>query len=181
MKLTVTGRHLTVSPAAHDQVERQLRRLERLLGDSALSAQCILSREGLEHTCELTIHARGDHTLYAKGKHGRLQQAVSGAAQKVGQQAQKLKDKWKSRRKGATAAAGRRSATVTVEPEAAAPKARVVRSRANAVKPLTLDDAVLALESSRDGVVVFRQADTGGVAIVYRRPDGRVGLVEPEA
>ncbi|HSG01672.1 MAG TPA: ribosome-associated translation inhibitor RaiA [Vicinamibacterales bacterium] len=180
MKLTVTGRHLTVSPAARDQVERQLRRLERLLGDSALSAQCVLSREGVEHTCELTIHARGDHTLYAKARHGRLQQAVSGAAQKVGQQAQKLKDRWKSRRKGATAAAGRRAAAPVVEPEPA-PKARVVRSRANAVKPLTLDDAVLALESSRDGVVVFRQADTGGVAIVYRRPDGRVGLVEPEA
>jgi len=177
MKLTVTGRHMTVSRAAQQQVEKQLRRLDRLLGDSALSAQCVIGREGIAYTCELTIHARGDHNLHAKAKDPRLQVAVSGAAQKAGQQAQRLKDRWKSRRKGAVAARG----VEAPEPDRETALPRVVRSRSKAVKPLTLDDAVLALETSRDGVVVFRHAETGAVAIVYRRPDGRVGLVEPEA
>jgi len=179
MKLTVTGRHLTVSPTAHQQVERQLRRLERMLGDSALSAQCVIGREGIAYTCELTIHARGDHMLHARAKHARLQVAVSGAAQKAGQQAQKLKGRWKTRRKGGSGP--KRELAPAPEPASDAPRARIVRSKASAVKPLTLDDAVLALETSRDGVVVFRHAETGAVAIVYRRPDGRVGLVEPEA
>jgi putative sigma-54 modulation protein len=177
MKLTVTGRHMTVSPAAHEQVQRQLKRLERLLGDSALTAQCIIGREGNEYVCDLTVHARGDHMLHAKARHTRLQTAVSGAAQKAGQQAQKLKERWKSRRKGG----GPAVPVAAVEPAPPTSKPRIVRSRASAVKPLTLEDAVLALETSREGVVVFRQADTGSVAIVYRRPDGRVGLVEPEA
>jgi putative sigma-54 modulation protein len=56
-----------------------------------------------------------------------------------------------------------------------------VRSKAAAAKPLSLDDALLALEASRDGIVVFRHAESGAVAVVFRRPDGRVGLVEPEA
>ena len=177
MTVTVTGRHMTVSPAAHNQVERQLQRLDRLLGDAALSAQCVIGRDGVEYTCEVTLHARGDHTLYARARHGRLPAAVSGAAQKVSQQAQRLKDRWTRRRKGA----GVPRLAVPPAAEPAGPGPRVVRARAHAAKPLSLDDAVLALESSREGVVVFRQAETGSVAIVYRRPDGRVGLVEPEA
>jgi putative sigma-54 modulation protein len=179
MTVTVTGRHMTVSPAAHNQVERQLQRLDRLLGDAALSAQCVIGRDGVEYTCEVTLHARGDHTLYARARHARLPSAVSGAAQKVSQQAQRLKDRWTRRRKGA--GVPRLAVPPAPEPVPAGLRPRVVRARAHAVKPLSLDDAILALESSREGVVVFRQAETGSVAIVYRRPDGRVGLVEPEA
>jgi putative sigma-54 modulation protein len=178
MKLTVTGRHLTVSPTIREQVQRQLRRLDRLLGDSALRAQCVIGREGSDYTCELTVHARGDHQLHARGRHTRLQTAVSGAAQKAGQQAQKLKDRWKSRRKGGGPA---RAPVASPDPVPAPTKPRIVRSRLSAVKPLTLEDAILTLEGSREGVVVFRRADSGSVAIVYRRPDGHVGLVEPEA
>ncbi len=179
MKLTVTGRHMSVSPATRDQVQRQMRKLDRLLGEAALSAQCVLGREGNEYTCELTVHARGDHRLHARARHARLQTAVSGAAQKAGQQAQKLKERWKSRRKGGSPSP--RTSPVAREAPAVPSRSSVVRSRASAVKPLALEDAVLALEASRDGLVVFRQAETGAVAIVYRRPDGRVGLIEPEA
>ena len=42
-------------------------------------------------------------------------------------------------------------------------------------------NAILALEGARDGVVAFRQAEGGSLAVVYRRSDGRVGLIEPES
>lgn len=181
MKLVVTGRHMTVSPAAHEQIKRQLRRLQRLLGDSVVSAQCIISREGKDYSAELTLHARGDNMLHATARHARLETAVSGAAKKVGQQAQKVKDRWKSRRKGSRGRPAAPAATAgepAQAPASAGP--RVVRARISA-KPLTIDDAILALEGSRDGVVVFRQTDSGSVAIVFRRPDGKVGLVDTGA
>ena len=176
MTITVTGRHMTVPAAAESAVEKQMARLERLLGDAALSAQCVIGRDGVHYTCEITLHARGDHVLHAKARHGVLRTAVSGAAQKAGQQAQKLKDRWKTRRKGE--ARGRRREPV--EAPVVRPVPRIVRAAVRAVKPLSVDDAVLALEGSAEGVVVFRHAETDAVAIVYRRPDGRVGLVEPE-
>ncbi len=181
MKLVVTGRHMTVSPAAHEQIKRQMRRLQRLLGDSAVSAQCIIGREGKDYSAELTLHARGDNMLHATARHAQLATAVSGAAKKVGQQAQRVTDRWKSRRKGSR---GRPAVPSPASGESAQPAAssppRVVRSRVSA-KPLTIDDAILVLESSRDGVVVFRQADSGSVAMVFRRPDGKVGLVDTGA
>jgi putative sigma-54 modulation protein len=169
---------MTVSDATRTQIDRKLRRLDRLLGDSAVSAQCIVEREKNAYQCELTVHARGDHMLHANARHARLDAAVTAVVQKLGQQAQKLKDRWKTRRRSGTP---RQVAVPAGEPAPAAAGPRVIRSRARTVKPLTVDDAVLALQAGTQEFLVFRNADTGTIAVVHRRPDGHVGLIEPEA
>lgn len=101
MKLTVTGRHVTVSQTTRQTLERKLRRVDRLLQERAISAQCIIAREREAYVCELTLHARGDHMLHGVGKHPRLPGALADAVDKVALQAQKLTDRWKTRRKSA--------------------------------------------------------------------------------
>ena len=99
MKLTVTGRHVAIAETNRQLIGRKLRRLERMLNDSAVSAQCVIGRERELYVCEVTLHARGDHTLHGLARHARLATAISGAMDKVGQQAQRLVDRWKTRRK----------------------------------------------------------------------------------
>jgi putative sigma-54 modulation protein len=178
MKLLVTGRRMTVSDATRSQIDRKLSRLDRLLGDSAVSAQCIIEREKNAYLCELTVHARGDHMLHANARHARLETAVTAVVQKLSQQAQRLKDRWKTRRKSGPA---RRAAGPAPEPVSVPAGPRVIRSRSRSVRPLTVDAAVVALQAGDQPFLVFRHADTGGIAIVHRRPDGHVGLIEPEA
>jgi len=48
------------------------------------------------------------------------------------------------------------------------------------IKPLTVDEAVGALDLKRRGVVVFRNLETERVNVLYRREDGNLGLIEPE-
>src|SRR5438132_1676955 len=99
MRFSVTGRHLTVADDVRQQIERKLRRLERLLDDSAVSAQCVIWQERQVYVCELTVHARGDHMMHGLGRGGRLLVAASTAIEKVEQQAKRLKDRWKTRRR----------------------------------------------------------------------------------
>ena len=99
MRLTVTGRHVAIALATRQDISRKLHRLERVLNDSAVSAQCVIARERASHVCELTVHARGDHVLHGVGRHARLPAAVGAAADKVGRQAKRLVDRWKTRRK----------------------------------------------------------------------------------
>lgn len=175
MQLTVTGRHLVVSDAVRQQIERKLERIHRLLNDSAVSAQCVIARERNQAVCELTLHARGDHTLVGVGRHARMPGAIAAAVDKVAQQAQKLAGRWKSRRK----AGGKRDLeAIAIEPPSLQPKLRVIRSRGYAIKSLTVDDAVLALERTDQPFVVFRRASSDAVAVVFRRPDGHFGLID---
>ncbi len=99
MKLTVTGRRLAITEAQRLDIRRKIARLERVLNESAVSAQCVVEHERVAFVCELTVHARGDHILHGVGRHARLPAAVSAAVTKVGAQAKRLTDRWKTRRK----------------------------------------------------------------------------------
>ncbi len=57
----------------------------------------------------------------------------------------------------------------------------MIRSRRAAVKPMTLDEAALEMEGRADGVLVFRDAATERVHVLFRRKDGNLGLIEPGA
>jgi putative sigma-54 modulation protein len=59
--------------------------------------------------------------------------------------------------------------------------ARVIRRRRVPVKPMSVDEAALELEGRPEGVLVFRDARTERVQVIFRRRDGNLGLIEPEA
>jgi putative sigma-54 modulation protein len=57
---------------------------------------------------------------------------------------------------------------------------RVVRSRRFPAKPMTVDEAAIEVLSRDEGFLVFRDARTERVSVLYRRKDGNLGLIEPE-
>lgn len=176
MILTVTGRHVELSPAIRQHIQKKVERLKRLLHDSAVSAQVVVTQERNLYACEVTLHARGDHMLVGIGRHARLVTAANAAIEKVSQQAQRLADRWKTRRKLAKGTIRRVPAPEPKAPEPA--PTRVVRARRYAVRTLPVSAAADALGAAH--FLVFRQETTGTVAVVFRRPDGHVGLIDPE-
>ncbi len=174
MTVTVTGRHLEIPATTRQQIEKRIARLHRVLNDHAVSAQCVVTRERLGVACELTVHAKGDHMLVAVGRHARLITAVGEAIEKVSHQAQRLADRWKTRKRD-----GRRPAVPAVDAAPIERATRVIRARGYAVKPLSVDDAVMAL--GEQAFLVFRHTETERVAVLFRRPDGNLGLIDAES
>jgi len=177
MKLTVTGRHVAVTEAIRTDITKKMGRLHRVLNNSAVSGQCVVSRERQSFICELTVHVSGDHMLHAVGRDTRLAVAVSQAVEKVDQQAHKVADRWKTRKR-ANGSGPRRVAAPEAETGVTP---RVVRSRDYAIKPMNVEDAVLELSAGGRPFLVFRQAASERIAVLFRRPDGHFGLIEPEA
>jgi putative sigma-54 modulation protein len=176
MRLEITGRHVDITAQLRQLINRRLSKLERLLNDNAISTQVILSKEKYRHRSEIIIHARGDNMLRGMGEGTSWQIAVRDAAAKIEQQAQTLKGKWKERKRRGSA--GVRS--IPAPPPEATKAPRIVRATRYAVKPMSLEDAALRVESTSDSFVVFRNADTDAVSILYRRSDGNYGLIEPD-
>lgn len=102
MKTMVTGRHVAVTPNVQRMIQRKLEKLERLLNDSAVSAQVILDDGRHERIAEIVLHARGDHVLRGEARGSTWSQAVTSAVDKVDQQAHTVKGKWETRRRRAT-------------------------------------------------------------------------------
>ena len=175
MRIDITGRHVDVTPALRQLIEQRLAKLGRLLNDSVVSATVIVTKEKYRHRTELVVHARGDNMLSGVGEGNAWPLSIRQAAEKVEQQASKLKSKWTDRKRKSSAKRVVRSAPV----EPAPPPARVVRATRYPVKPMSIEDAALRVEDHAESFVVFRNADTDAISILYRRKDGNLGLIEP--
>src|SRR5215212_5201952 len=143
MRLDITGRHVTVTPALRELITQRLATLERVLNDAAVSALVILTKEKYRHRVEIAIHAAGDHSLNGTAEAASWVLAIRQATLKIEQQAKKLKGKWDSRKRQAAKEVRNRKVASAV-PEVAVPPPldapRIVRAR-YAVKPLSIDDA----------------------------------------
>jgi putative sigma-54 modulation protein len=178
MRLELTGRHVEITPSIRSLVDRKLAKLTRVLNDSVVSAQVVLTREKYRHVTEMSVHMRGDHVLAGKTAGATWTDSVGRAIEKIEQQAQKVKGKWEARKRRTMP-----SPVAPVPPDAAAAAdvlPRVVRASRYHVKPMSVDDAARAVEGGRDGFLIFRNSGTGAINVLYRRKDGDFGLIEPE-
>ena len=85
MRLELTGRHLDITPALRRLVTTKCAKLERMLNDSAVSAQVVLAREKHRHCTEITLHARGEKFLHGVADAGNWEASLSGAIRQAGQ------------------------------------------------------------------------------------------------
>src|SRR5918994_1466786 len=118
MRLELTGRHITITATIRALVQDRLAPMLRMLNDSAVSAQVVLTKEKTRVRAEVTLHARGEHFLHGEATGRDVQAALGAAADKVDSQVQRLKNKWsKGKRQGISAA---KAASAAPRPERAA-------------------------------------------------------------
>ena len=181
MRLELTGRNVAITPALRQMLNRRLSRLERLLNESAVSAQVVLTREKYRHLTDITLHARGDHILTGQGSATTWPLSMKQASERIQQQAQRMKEKWQGRKRRATGARRLEPMPAQVAAaDAAEGVPRVVRVR-HIARPMDVDAAVTRLETSGEAFVVFRNNVSGRTAVLVRRKDGTMGLIEPGA
>jgi putative sigma-54 modulation protein len=186
MRLELTGRHITITTPIKRLVEQRIAHILRMLNDSALSAQVVLTREKTRAHADVTLHARGEHFLRGEATGRDVQTALGAAADKVDRQAQKLKNKWAKRKRQGISAA--RAAAPRPErgggrlgENGGEESPRIIRARRYEVKPMSVDEAAFEVADGRNAFLVFRNAATDTINVLFRRADGNLGLIEPEA
>jgi putative sigma-54 modulation protein len=180
MKIEFTGRQTEISREVRRLAERKLEKVARVL-PGMTRAHVILTADKHRQIAEVSAHSRNlDLSAVEESTHPRL--SVSNAMDKLLRQAQRQRQKRRGR-KGASSArrlapAAPSSPGTAGDGEASTP--RVIRNRRRAVKPMTLDEATLEMEARAEGVLVFRDAVSERMRVLYRREDGNLGLIEPE-
>jgi putative sigma-54 modulation protein len=176
MRVDITGRHIDITSGLRQLIDKSLARVERLLNDNAVSATVVLTKEKYRHKTEVVVHAKGDHIMSGIGEGNTWPLSVRKAAAKIEHQAQTLKSRWTE---GKRQRKNNRAVTVAAIPEPS-PARRVVRATRYAVKPMSIDDATQRLDAVPETFVVFRNADTDAISVLFRRKDGHLGLIEPD-
>jgi putative sigma-54 modulation protein len=175
MNVEITGRHLVVTPALRTYLLRRLRKFSKIFGDD-LSCHVVIDVAKTRHTAEILLRSK-ILTVTGKGETPDMYASILRAVDKLEKQALKHKGKIIETKR-------QRPRTGTVPGKiGAAPEPRPAR-RSNGIeeeharkKPMAVEEAVLELGQSKYPFVVFRNADSGDVNVLYRKKDGSLGLI----
>ena len=177
MKFEYTGRHVDVTPALRRHVEEHFSKLDQIFNDTTALAHVIIEVEKNRHMGEILLHWRGE-TMTARDVNADMYQALTRAIQKIEKQAVKLKKKLIDRKQGARPLS---SLAPDDGSNVETPRltGRIINARRYSVKPMTPEEAALALSADSNQFLVFRDSETNRLGVIYKRKDGNYGLIEP--
>ena len=190
MQMRVTGRHFEVTPPLREHVERRLTKLEHIY-HNLLDAHAILFSEKDHFVSDITV--TGNHvTLHIRERDDDMYTAVDKAVHKLERQVRRHKERVRGRKKAGPTHADRDLQAAEVAAEewdtaeeddvqieaggeaAAAPAAVPTTAPAG---PMTLDEAIAAFETARQDFLAFINPQSDSVDVLFRRPDGQLGLI----
>ena len=187
MEIAIHGHKVEVPAALRASVHDKLARLERFL-DPVDQAEVRFSEErnpriAEREICEVTLQGRG-HVVRARAAAADAAGAVDLVMEKLehrlGRLKGKLKDRSHPRRHGSVHSDERANSGLgrDEDTEEDDGQIRIVKTKAFHIKPMTPEEAVLQMELVGHDFFFFTNADTEKPALVYKRTDGNVGLID---
>lgn len=178
MQVHITARHIKLTSALSDYIQKKLERVARHF-EAVIRAQVVLSIEKHRHIAEVVAHANGHHDFRAVCVSGDLYAAVDLVAEKLHKHMARQKDKRVRGRRSAKSLRMKEPSPPLPDPAAAAEGGPLV-TRVSRFVPqrLSLADAAGELERQGFGFLLFLNDD--GLNVLYKRPDKSYGLLEPE-
>jgi putative sigma-54 modulation protein len=174
MKISVTFRNAEGENWQKDYVEERLEKLKKYI-DNPVDARVILSVEKFRNTAEINLMANGLN-INSKEEEKDMHLAIDNAIEKIERQLKKRKERVRGFKTNPS-----RSGEFSGEPaeESEDPiDAKVVETRKIVLKPMSIDDAVLEMETTKNRFVIYRDSSTEDVHVIYRREDGKFALLE---
>ncbi len=182
MSVDITGRHIEITEPLRKFTTDRLERLRGII-DEILEVHFILTVEKHQrHVAEVNIKTRRDF-YHAEEVSKDMYTSIAAVLDKIEKQILKHKERNVTRKRHNNNAGGVITTTSVVEVEEVLGQGlpRIIRSHEVAAKPMSVDDAALECGASDGDFLVFRNADTERINIVYKRKDGNIGWIEPEA
>jgi putative sigma-54 modulation protein len=187
--ISIQGRNVEVSELLRATVEEKVARLGRYL-DSMERAEVRFLEErnpriADKEVCEVTVVGHG-HIVRARAAASDTFAAVDRVVDKLEHRLEKLKGRLIGRshpRRHAGGAPGPENGAAVVadeidEEDAEDETPSIIRTVQSDAKPMTPEEAVLELDLLGLGFFLFTNAETGRAAVVYRRRDGQIGLID---
>ena len=173
MNITVYGKNIQLTDALKDVTNKKISRLEKFF-NKEVEIKVVLSVEKLRQKVEVTIPFNG-RIIRVEESSDDMYSSIDDAVESLEKQIRKHKTKLQDKKHSAESIKFE-----NVEPLDEEDDFKVVKTKRFAIKPMSVEEAVLQMDLLRHDFFVFLNADTEEVNVVYKRKDSNYGLIEPE-
>ena len=188
MATEIAGRNFEITPDIRKLLVTKLSRIENKLFDDVIEVRCVLQVEKYRNICEILIVGK-EHDVKSVQESGEsMADAINAAIDHLKRQAQKNRKKIRDhhRKDGNRNKEQVTDWTVQVlEPgrlrlEGDHNRPRIIKTTNLPIRPMSIEEAALRLDESKNEFMVFRDLDTDKVSVIYKRRDKNLGLIAPE-
>ncbi|MCX7816499.1 MAG: ribosome-associated translation inhibitor RaiA [Syntrophales bacterium] len=173
MKISLTFKNIESEDWFRKYVEERLGKLSKYLG-GPVDVHVVLSVEKFRNVAEINLSDDG-LMFFAKEEAKEMVLAIDEAVEKIERQLKKHREKVRGYKvtNRNTLAEGLSSPDREMEGES-----RIVETRRIVLEPMSHEDAIMKLETSKNRFVVFRDASTEAVCVLYKRDDGHYMMIQ---
>jgi ribosomal subunit interface protein len=195
MQVQVTGKHVDVGEALRSRVTDELSNSIAKYFDRGGGADVVVSREGTAFKVDCAVTLASGQQLTTHGVGGDAHMAFDMAMEKMAKRIRRYKNRLKDHHGQAVAKQDETTAAYFViaasdlddeDDDAdgvdgqAFAEPMIIAETERPVRSMTVSMAVMELDLTEAQTIVFRNAAHGGLSVVYRRPDGNIGWIDPE-
>ena len=178
MQITTTFRHMEPSDALKSYAEEKLDRVKKYI-DEPIVAQVFLTVEKIRHMAEVTLTAKGI-TIKASEETNDMYAAVDAVVDKIERQMRRYKERIKAHKPSTdTRERQVQKSIVAAESIEQSREPVVIKTKTFSIKPMSVEEAVMQMDLLHKDFLVFTDAATEHINVIYRRKDGNYGLIEP--
>jgi ribosomal subunit interface protein len=193
MQITVSGKQVELSDALRTRVSTHLDLITGKYFDAAQEASVTFSRARSFFTCDINVHAGRGLTLRGEGEaadaNGAFDDAAEHIAKRLRRYRRRVNDHARDLANRARPEAGRqyvlREEEEATSPADAAPPvaphafATVIAESQAEISTLSVSEAVMRMDLADQTVMMFRNSGNAELNVIYRRPDGNIGWIDP--
>jgi ribosomal subunit interface protein len=198
MRVQVAGRQIDVGEALRSRIEGELaagvrKYFPHFTEERGGEASVTVARGATGFEVDCTVHLPSGINLHAEGAGGDAHSAFDDALQKLEKRVRRYKRRLKNHHVASKSPLPAEDASAyvlapiqedeeseTAQPNGADHAPLVIAETTVSLRTMPVAMAVLQLELLEHPVLLFRNAGTGGINLVYRRPDGNVGWIDPD-
>jgi ribosomal subunit interface protein len=189
MTLRISGKSISVGDALRGRVSERTEEVLRKYFDGNYSGHITLSKDGFGFRTDCALHLDSGITLEADSNaadaYASADQALLMIEKRLRRYKSRLKDRSARKAHAASEAlAGMDAPSYVIEAppegdEVTAYSPVIIAEATTSLKRLSVSEAVMELDLTGANCLVFQHGSSGRVNIIYRRPDGNVGWIDP--
>ena len=186
MQLSVTGKHIDIGQALRQHVEDTLDAAVDKYFGNALDGSVVFDKQGGEISTEISVHVGKGILIQAHAASGdpyvAFDTAVDHMSKRLRRYKRRLRDHHRDARQSENIAAQQfilAGAEGETDDEQSSDEPVVVAEMETEVPNLTVGEAVMRMDLANMTAMMFRNSAHGGLNMLYRRPDGNIGWLDP--
>jgi putative sigma-54 modulation protein len=176
MTVSYTFRHMEPSEELRTYVEEKIEKVKKYF-DSPVDAHIVLKVEKFRHIADMTVSGDGN-TMKAVEQTGDMYSSIDQVMDKIEEQLRRFMSRKKEYKVESVKGEIFEESVIEAQESLVESGPRIIKADSVDIKPMDINEAAMQMELSNQNFLVFTNARSKQINIIYKRKDGDLGLID---